>query len=212
MLNVSQHQSNFYVRNGVENLNESEDCDIGGVMGAIQSAFFDLGIISFTEDCINPLMWSHYADEHRGMIVQFKTGVSLFSDSMKYVDGVGDTRFGKCYLGDVFEFPERVLYRREKPTFEFEEEAAPESMYEFHWKKFNRAIFFTKSNDWLYEKELRSIVRLEDADRIICKDSENIREICKKNPEIYLDELGQDKIRITYPRGYEMHEEMGMTV
>lgn len=209
ILNASQHHTNFYIRNGVENVNQFEDYDINGVMGSIQSDFFDLGIVSFTEDHINPLMWSHYADEHRGMVIQFITGMPLFADSIKYVKGIGNTRFGKSHLGDVFEFPERVFYRREKPTFELEEEAAPESMHEFHWKKFNKAILFTKSNDWLYEKELRSIVRLEDADRIICKDSKHIREICNKHSEICLKEIDREKIQITFPKEYEMHEEMG---
>jgi hypothetical protein len=207
--NVINHHKNFYAGIGLIYVSQLPGYDIDGIMGDIQSDFFSLGVVSFTEDHINPLMWSHYADEHKGMVIQFKTGMPLFADSMIYVEGIGNTRFGKRHLGDIFEFPERVIYRREKPTFEHAEEAAPESFHEYHWKKFNKAIFFTKSNDWLYEKELRSIVRLEDADRIICKNSQPIREICNKHPEICLKIINKEKIQITYPKEYEMHEEMG---
>jgi hypothetical protein len=206
---VKQHHKNFYERKGIMDMSQLPGYDVNGLMSIIQSYFLSLGVVSFTEDHINPLMWSHYADEHKGMAIQFKTGMPIFVDSIKHVEGIGYTRFGKCHLGDIFEFPERILYRREKPTFEPAEEAEPESIHEFHWKKFNKSILFTKSNDWLYEKELRSIVRLEDADRIICRDSEKIREICHKHSEICLKEFDQENIQITYPREYEMHEDMG---
>ncbi|WP_019866843.1 DUF2971 domain-containing protein [Methylovulum miyakonense] len=209
VINASRHQTNFFKESGIEDVNEFEENETEELMSVIQSDFFSLGIISFTEDHINPLMWAHYADEHRGMVIQFKTEVPLFSDSFKDVEGIGKTRFGKAYLGDVFEFPERVVYRRETPSFEHKEDAEPESINEYHWNKFNKSILFTKANDWIYEKECRSIVRLQDADRIICKDQKEIREICLKHSEIELIELADGFIQITYPKGYEMYEEMG---
>ena len=207
--NANRHHEKHDKNIGRENVNKFDGCEIDALMGDIQGDFFNLGIISFTEDHINPLMWSHYADEHKGMVIQLKTGMPLFADSSKYVEGIGFTRFGKTYLGDIYEFPERVVYRREKPTFEAEEEVVPDSLTEFHWTKFNQSIFFTKSNDWLYEKESRSVVRLEDADRIICKDSEPIRKICNRHSEISLEELEDGQLQITYPKEYEMYEVMG---
>lgn len=82
-------------------------------------------------------------------------------------------------------------------------------MKEYHWRKFNRAILYTKANDWIYEKEQRSIVQLKCADSIICDDISHIRKVCLKNPEINLKTLGGNKIQITYPSEYEMHEDMG---
>jgi hypothetical protein len=212
--NAMQHQKNFYKNAGINNVQELDESEIENVMGVQQSELFDLGVISFTEDHINPLMWAHYADEHKGMVVQFKTRVPLFSDSSQYILGLGNTRFGKDCFGEVYEFPERVVYRRETPSFEHAEDAEPNSLDEFHWKKFNRNILFTKANDWIYEKESRSVVRLRDADRITCEDNPQIRDICLKHPEIKLIELKNDpdkitSIQITYPNGYERNEVMG---
>lgn len=62
--------------------------------------------------------------------------------------------------------PEKVMYRREIPSFERYELVQVKGEYPF--RKFLHDLLFTKSNDWLYEKEWRSIVQLSDADSIIC--------------------------------------------
>ncbi|MCJ8325495.1 MAG: DUF2971 domain-containing protein [Campylobacterales bacterium] len=200
------HSQNGIVRNKNEN-EEEEEYQIEQSMECIQSDIFALGIVALTEDHINPLMWSHYADEHKGVVIEFLKDTPLYEDSLKSLNGKS-SRFGKNYLGDIYEYPERVLYKREKPTFEDGNELSPESLTDFYFKKIYKSILFTKSNDWLYEKEHRSVVRLEDADRIICDDDDNIRKICYKNKEIELITLPNNKIQITYPREYEMHENM----
>ena len=48
-----------------------DDYDIGETIGVIQSDYEDLGIISLSENYSNPVMWSHYAGEHTGVVVQF---------------------------------------------------------------------------------------------------------------------------------------------
>ena len=40
------------------------------------SDFKQFGIVSFTEDYSNLLMWSHYADEHTGMVIEFSNEVT----------------------------------------------------------------------------------------------------------------------------------------
>ncbi len=181
---------------------------LNDLVGDIQSDLFSLGIISFTEDYNNPLMWAHYADEHRGFVVEFDFNEPFFMDSIYNLNG-RLSRFGKNYLGDVFEFPEKVDYRREMPDFSRVELSAPDDMDEFHWNKFNRTILFTKSNDWIYEKEQRSVVRLSDADSVICKDNAFVRKECMKDPSIKLLNLGNGKIQVIFPPEYEMHENMG---
>jgi len=197
----------FYAKHGFEKKDEIDEHMINQLMEATQSDLFSLGIVSLTEDYTNPLMWSHYANEHKGVVIEFIKDIPLYEDSLKILDGK-PSRFGKNYLGEIYEYPERVIYKREKPTFEAYDELTPDSITDYHWKKFNKSILFTKANDWLYEKEHRSIVRLKDADRIICNDDEDIRKIFNENKEIELIELENDKIQITYPREYEMHEEM----
>lgn len=198
----------FYSKHGFEQQDNVDIYEIGQLMEIIQSNLFDLGIVAFTEDHINPLMWAHYADEHKGVVVELLKDKPLYEDSLQNFNGKL-SRFGKDYLGEVYEYPERVIYKREKPTFEYGNELTPDSTTDFHWKKFYRSILFTKSNDWQYEKEHRSIVRLKDADRIICSDNDKIRKICNENKEINLQTLKNEKIQITYPREYEMHEDMG---
>jgi hypothetical protein len=205
--NATMSFDQFYTSQGIKT-NTVDDSELDGLMEVTQSDLYSLGIISLTEDNINPLMWSHYADEHKGVVIELLKDIPLYEDSLKIVNGKY-TRFGKDSLGEVYEYPEKVFYKREKPTFEHNNELAPNSINEYHWKKFNKSILFTKSNDWLYEKEYRSVVRLSDADRIICDNCSEIRSICIQNPEISLIELPNNQIQVTYPREYEMHEEMG---
>lgn len=197
----------FYKERGIRT-GSINDVSINDIIGDIQCDILELGIISFTEDYSNPLMWAHYADDHRGMVIEFDFNENFFMDAIKEVDG-RKSRFGARYLADCFEFPKKVNYRREMPRFDRPELSAPDSMSEFHWNKFNRTILFTKSNDWLYEKEQRIIVQLQDADSIICNDSNHVRSQCARDSRIILKQLENKKIQITYPNEYEMHENMG---
>ncbi|MGC0119995.1 DUF2971 domain-containing protein [Pseudoalteromonas piscicida] len=197
-----------YCREKGKDVYDIDDYMLNDLAVTIQDGFTELGIISFTEDYNNPLMWAHYADEHRGLVVEFDFNKPFFMDSVTELNG-RSSRFGESCLGDVFEFPEKVNYRREMPDFSRVELSTPDDMNEFHLKKFIRTILFTKSNDWIYEKEQRSVVRLIDADSIICKDNEHVRKECQKDPSIRLLELDDGRIQVIYPPEYEMHEDMG---
>lgn len=204
---ADRNQRDFYRKNG-KKVNETNESELDESMGIIQSELSDLGVLSFTEDFNSPLMWAHYANEHKGMVVEFNFNEPFFMDSLKKVNG-RKSRFGKSYFADCYEFPEKVDYRRVMPSFYRVEFSAPESMKDYQWEKFNRTILFSKSNDWIYEKEQRSIVRLRDADSIICQNCTHIRSECLLDNSIELIELSNGKIQIIYPRKYEMDEEMG---
>lgn len=204
----ADHQQREYFRALGKNVIEKDDGMVEDLMGTIQADFFNLGILSFTEDHNNPLMWAHYANDHKGVVVEFNLSEPLFDDSIQYLNGKKN-RFGKNYLGDIFEFPEKVVYRRQLPSFDRPELSAPDSEHEYHWIKFNREILFSKSEDWIYEKEQRSIVQLYDADSIICPENERIRKICSYDKSIELVTLDNGKMQVIYPKEYEMHEEMG---
>jgi len=204
---ANKNQMEFY-RNAGKDVRECDNSMLDDICMVMQSDLMDLGAISFTEDCNNPLMWAHYADNHKGFVIEFDFKEPFFSDSI-INSGGRMSRFGNDCFGEVFEYPEKVNYRREMPSFERSELSSPDSMDEFHWKKFNKAILYTKSDDWIYEKEQRSIVRLRDADSIICKHNNYIREICRREAGISLVERGDGKIQVTFPNEYEMHEKMG---
>ncbi|NRA81901.1 MAG: DUF2971 domain-containing protein [Pseudoalteromonas sp.] len=78
-------------------------------------------ICSFTCDQVNILFWSHYANSHTGICIEFDAQIEPISNAMK------------------------VHYSDKYPEFTF-----PPSDK-------NIVGFLTKSNDWAYESEYRSI-------------------------------------------------------
>lgn len=96
------------------------------------------------------------------------------------------------------------------PSFERAELSVLNSIHEYHWIKFLHALFYTKANDWIYEKELRSIARLHDADSVICEKTKHVMSICSQDKEIIVKELNNNQIQIIFPKEYEMYEDMGM--
>ncbi|PSW79344.1 DUF2971 domain-containing protein [Photobacterium damselae] len=204
---LDRNLTDFYQQNGKQT-DKFDDGELDDIAGVIQMDFFDLGIISLTEDYNNPLMWAHYADEHKGCVVEFDFSKPFFMDSIFESNG-RPSRFGKDYLGHTYEYPEKVNYRRVMPDFSRKEQFVPEDLSEFHGKKFNRTILYTKSNDWIYEKEQRIVVPLCHADSIICRDAEDVRSACDKDKNIKVVELENDKIQIYFPYEYEMHEDVG---
>ncbi|EKF9154346.1 DUF2971 domain-containing protein [Vibrio cholerae] len=96
-----------------------------------------LGIISFTEDKENLLMWSHYADQHKGFVIEFDIEHEFFSKT--YSNGID-------FVGSI----NRVLYKKKRL----------ESLNEYLIEP-----YFHKSDEWLYEKEHRLLVSLDAVDR-----------------------------------------------
>ena len=109
------------------------------------------GLISLTETNDNLLMWSHYADQHRGMVIEFDAKHQFFSDKS------GDTGYDRRI--------HRVLYRKERFSG-CDEVANFTSLSE---------LFFHKSDEWEYEKEHRLLLSLSKSDVILVpKSYENI--------------------------------------
>lgn len=95
--------------------------------------FNNTGIISFTTEDKNILMWSHYADSHKGMVIGFDASHSFFCNPKPY----------DSYTGKLHE----VDYSKERP----------------HDIMNNaKSLFTTKAEDWAYENEYRLIVDLND--------------------------------------------------
>ncbi|MFC3914625.1 DUF2971 domain-containing protein [Pseudaeromonas sharmana] len=101
--------------------------------------FNDVGVISFTENHNNLLMWSHYADQHKGVVVEF------------------DYRKLEAYFNNRFSMESsiaRVLYNRERCSSLLEDVCLKD-------------FLLTKSDDWLYEKEHRVLAHLIHADKLV---------------------------------------------
>ena len=94
-----------------------------------------LGILSLTEDPAHVLMWSHYASQHQGIVVEFDEQNSWFDQ--------------KLAPADEFRHLVKVTYITDP--------------HPRTWKQLNGFdIFYTKGADWSYEKEWRIIRPLKD--------------------------------------------------
>lgn len=133
---------------------------------ASDEGFDDTGIISFTESYNNLLMWSHYADEHKGIVVEFDYHIL-------------NTHFNKV-IG-LSSSLERVLYNRER------HEILPHATS----PKIN---LLTKSDDWIYEKEHRVITKISNADYFVIN-KEAYEYILDFYDESYLELLNVEKYK-----------------
>ncbi|WP_217555873.1 DUF2971 domain-containing protein [Vibrio metschnikovii] len=92
-------------------------------------------------------MWSHYASQHSGMVVEFDITHDFFTKKFAHNKGK--------IIGKV----NRVLYRKERIN------KLGESLLE---------PYFHKSDEWSYEKEHRLLVSIDNADATLipkeCKD------------------------------------------
>jgi hypothetical protein len=99
-----------------------------------------VGILSLTESPDNLLMWAHYADNHRGMIVEFDGNDAFFN--RKRTDG------------DEFYHLRKVVYASARPRGNLVEMGIQE-------------FLLTKSSDWAYEQEWRILAPLTEATRVV---------------------------------------------
>jgi hypothetical protein len=94
-----------------------------------------LGIFSLTEDPTHPLMWSHYASQHYGIVVEYNEKHPWFSQ--------------KTSLSDDIRHLVRVSY--------------VQNSHPRTWKQVNGAdMLYTKNAEWSYEREWRIIRPLKD--------------------------------------------------
>ncbi|MDF2415655.1 DUF2971 domain-containing protein [Aeromonas sp. 1HA1] len=111
-----------------------------------------VGVVSLTETPRNILMWSHYANEHKGICIGYKTN---FLDHHRHkIDSILP----------AFYRPIKVNYdniRYDPHTDIFQSENRSQLV-----KKAILKTLITKGDDWIYEKEHRSIIPLSHHDYI----------------------------------------------
>lgn len=99
-----------------------------------------VGILSLTEVPDEPLMWAHYADSHRGMVLGFNEEHSFFNRRRS--------------SNDEFYFLRKVVYA-DLP-------GAPSAL-----AVDGNALLVTKGTKWSYEQEWRMLAPLQDASRAL---------------------------------------------
>jgi hypothetical protein len=122
-----------------------------------KSQIESLGVCSFSSTMDNALLWSHYADEHRGVCLEYQlTGSFLRRPKVQLTAG-----------GEVTYLSE--------PLTDFLEKAPIELDIDTFVKGLVLVCLRAKSPAWLYEKEAR-LIRREPG--VVNIDGDCIREVC----------------------------------
>jgi Protein of unknown function (DUF2971) len=129
-----------------------------------------LGILSLTNTNENIKMWSHYAQNHEGFVIEFNPENSFFKTNLNKNIRLKNLR--------------KVKYS-DRPQFEFFDFQKTELEY-FEYIADN--VFYLKSKDWVYEKEFRLLNNLSKYNNKI-----NI-----SGREIFLFDLPTEAIKSVY--------------
>ena len=98
-----------------------------------------VGVICFTSQKKNLLMWAHYAKSHTGICVEFDANASFFNG--QYKDSYAN-------IGKI----KKVHYAIKRPLFVNPTEMSDDTDF-----------WFIKSKDWSYENEYRILLPVEHA-------------------------------------------------
>ncbi|MGH1462752.1 MAG: DUF2971 domain-containing protein [Neptuniibacter sp.] len=114
---------------------------------------FDIyGILSLTERNDNLLMWSHYADSHRGIVIGFDSSHDFFDATKSNKQHVREA------VTDCIGVLRKVRYSKKRKV-------KTDNLNEY---------FYLKSDDWWTERELRYVLPIADADKIMRTDGNEV--------------------------------------
>jgi hypothetical protein len=105
-----------------------------------------IGALCMSRNGRHPLMWAHYADEHRGLVIEFDSSAPCFNRRRSDTDELGTFRM--------------VCYSDTRPVLDSESGD--------DW--FVR-LALTKASEWTYEDEVRFLLELSKADKIVEKET-----------------------------------------
>lgn len=138
------------VKKYLENINNKKDIKnfeeimYNEIVNILNNHTKNLGITSFTEcDYTNVLMWSHYANSHKGYCIEYDlSNLKINENNSKYLYPI---------------FYAKEIYDLTTPIFLFLKSQA------YHTKEINIANYITlatlfKAKDWAYEKEWRLVI------------------------------------------------------
>lgn len=107
------------------------------------------GVLSLTRNPLNHLMWSHYGDEHRGVVIGFDVDRADFCnvDSNVIPANKGEIIYTKT-------FPDHLKRNQYKHTFN---NLRSLSSYTPETAEFFKYAYLYKGLDWAYEEEVRVV-------------------------------------------------------
>lgn len=124
---------------------------VGGVRErVVEHASKRFGILCLSRRRDSILMWGHYSDKHRGIVIGFDGSNDMFQAKAKSShSGESDSPAITMGLHPVDYVNDRVVYDTSwMPTSE-------------QMTHFDQQVFFSKSKDWIYEEELRQCFTLD---------------------------------------------------
>ena len=92
----------------------------GEYFGTIQDMLLRYGVCSFSTDETNPLLWSHYSDEHRGLCLMYDIPDSFIVSGTDKVAGISPVACDENPLRDWFLGISTELIAGGKVKFGFE--------------------------------------------------------------------------------------------
>ncbi len=106
------------------------------------------GVLSLTQNPDNLLMWSHYCDSHRGFLIGLDQNSPFFDQRINDIDTIRKLK--------------NVQYVSQRPQIDklFKSEKVDRDDY---LEEIMNLFFLTKSDTWTYEKEMRIVLPLENA-------------------------------------------------
>lgn len=126
----------------------------------IQKDTGKVGICSFSLELGNPLLWSHYANEHKGVCLAYDIPENFLVDELNEITGVAAVKYGENQLTDWF-----VENAPEDGNSDFKEFTL----------ELVKKVVTIKSTCWDYEKEVR-IIRQEQSTLTIPR--EFLKQVC----------------------------------
>lgn len=99
-----------------------------------------IGIFCLSEKCDDLLMWAHYADSHKGFVVEFDSDSSFFHRKIGIKDSLREIR--------------KVYYSEARPAITLSQAT-------------DEDVFLTKSSHWSYEAEWRMLLPLSGANKTV---------------------------------------------
>lgn len=106
---------------------------------SVTTLSYDIGILCLSGICDNLVMWGNYADNHKGIVIEF--------------DDVHPFFHPDCEITGFMHKLKKVVYVDERITMNSDEWGA------------NEKTFLAKGKDWEYENEYRMTILLEENDR-----------------------------------------------
>lgn len=105
-----------------------------------KNAFNTTGIFCLSEKNDDILMWSHYAENHKGFVLEFDTSFEPFNKSfpIEYLDDISPISSTKLFYGDSTRFVQNMLCKKYRNW-----------AYEYEWRCFHRE----KDKLFTYEPE-----------------------------------------------------------